>query len=142
MSTNDNSLENLLALFGDDLARQILLLTSDTPLSADTLAETLDVSRPTIYRRVNTLIEYELLTKDLETDSDGHHYAIFEPSIQSIRFTIDDGELEITVEMNDPSIDHQFEGFLDGLGTAYAQESISMPDHSDTPPSQEDCHYG
>lgn len=141
MSESEKSPEELLDLFGDDLARRILLLTSDAPMSADALADELDVSRPTVYRRVNALVEYALLQKDLETDSDGHHYRTFELALNEITFSIDEGDLRITAELDESHID-KFDGFLGGLEATYSQVSVGTNEQSETANSRRDTHYG
>ena len=141
MNETEQSPEKLLGLFGDDLTRQILLLTSATPMSADTLADELSVSQPTIYRHVNDLVQYEILHENLETDLNGHHYKTFELALNEIRFRIDDGQLTITVEM-DESLVNKFDGFLSGLETSYVQVSGDTNEQSETAHSRNDPHYG
>lgn len=137
MSEPEKSPKELLDLFGDDTVRQILLLTSDSPMSADALADELGVSRPTVYRRVNTLVEYAFLRSNLETDPDGHHYRTFELALNEITFGIDDGELGVTVEVDESLVD-QFDGFLGGLEAAYSEVSVGTDEESDRTGSRED----
>lgn len=141
MSERERSPEEVLDLFGDDLARRILLLTSDAPMSVAALADELDVSRPTVYRRVNALVRYGILHEDVELDPDGHHYRTFEPALNEITFRLDDGQLSIAVEMNE-SLVEKFDGFLSGLGAAYSSPDVDPEERSDTTPSRGDPHYG
>lgn len=141
MSEPEKSADKLLGLFGDDLTRRILLLTSDTPMSADTLADELSVSRPTVYRHVNDLVQYGILHEDLKADTNGHHYKTFELVLNEISFRIDDGQLRITVEMHEDLVD-KFDGFMSGLETSSGQMSIGTNDQSDKAHSQNDPHYG
>lgn len=141
MSEPTKSTEELLDLFGDDVVRRILLLTSDTPMSADALADELEVSRPTVYRRVNTLVKYAFLRKNLETDADGHHYRTFELSLNEMSFEIDDGDLEITVEVDESLVD-KFDGFLGGLEASYSEVSVGTDEESERTRSRGDAHYG
>lgn len=141
MSEPAKSPEELLDLFGDGVVRQILLLTSDTPMSADALADELGVSRPTVYRRVNGLVENDFLRKNLETDPDGHHYRTFEPALSEITFGIDDGDLRVTVEMDERLVD-KFDGFLDGLEASYSEVRVGTDEQSERDRSRGDTHYG
>lgn len=141
MSEPEKSPEHLLSLFGDHLTRQILLLTSDAPMSADALADALNVSRPTVYRRANDLVQYDILHEDLEMDPNGHHYRTFESALNEISFRIDDGQLTITVEMDESLVD-KFDGFLSGLETSYVQASDGTHEQSETAHSRNDPHYG
>lgn len=141
MSELAKSPEELLDLLGDGVVRQILLLTSDTPMSADALANELDVSRPTVYRRVNSLVEYAFLRKNLETDPDGHHYRTFELALNEITFGIDDGDLKITVEVDEHLVD-KFDGFLGGLEASYSEVSVGTGEGTERAHSRGDAHYG
>lgn len=141
MSETERSPEKVLDLFGDDLVRRILLLTSDVPMSVAALADELDVSRPTVYRRVNDLVTYGILHEDVELDRDGHHYRTFEPALNEITFRLEDGQLRIDVEMNE-SLVEKFDGFLSELGAAYSPPDIDPKERSETTSSQGDPHYG
>lgn len=141
MNETERSPEKVLDLFGDDLVRRILLLTSDVPMSVAALADELDVSRPTVYRRVNDLVTYGILHEDVELDPDGHHYRTFEPALNEITFRLEDGQLRIGVEMNE-SLVERFDGFLSGLGAAYSPPNVESNEGSETTPSRGDPHYG
>lgn len=141
MSETENSPEELLDVFGDERARRILLLTSDSPMSATALADELDVSRPTVYRRVNTLVKCGLLREDVEIDIDGHHYRTFEAVLNEITFSVEDGHLRVTVGVNESLVD-RFDGFLSGLESTYSQTDIGMNEQAEKSPSRRDPHYG
>lgn len=141
MSETERSPERVLDLFGDDLARRILLLTSDVPMSVAALADELDVSRPTVYQRVNDLVTYGILHEDVELDPDGHHYRTFEPALNEITFRLDDGQLRISVERNE-SLVERFDGFLNGLGAAHSPPGVNPDERSETTPARGDPHYG
>ena len=141
MSETEKSPEKLLALFGENLTRQILLLTSDAPMSADALADELSVSRPTVYRHVNDLVQYGILYEDLKADSNGYHYRTFELALNEISFRIDDGQLTITVEMDEDLVD-KFDGFLSGLDASSLQTNVSTNEQSEKAHSQKNSHYG
>lgn len=101
-------------LFGDSLARRILVLASDRPLSADDLAHQLDVSRPTVYRRINALMDYDLVRERQQIDAKGNHYQLFETTLQRITFEIDNGGYNIDLTMRQ-SLADQFESFWTDL---------------------------
>jgi len=130
---------NVFDVFGDELARQILVLTSERPLSADALSEHLDVSPPTIYRRVNTLIEYDLVTSRQQIDDDGHHYRTFETTLKRVAFEIEDGGYNIDVQMRRSLVD-QFESFWSDLEDSSPKglDAETLPDGD--PTSEEDTH--
>ena len=102
-------------LFGDDLARQLLVLASDRPFAADELASALDTSLPTVYRRLNALGEYDLVREEQELDRDGNHYKTYETTLQRIAFEIEDGGYTIDVQLRQ-SLVSQFGEFWADLG--------------------------
>jgi DNA-binding transcriptional ArsR family regulator len=88
---------NVFDVFGDECARRILALASEQPHSAESLAEHLTISQPTVYRRLDVLEDYDLIHEDNRVDESGHHYTAYETNIESARFDVVDGE--ITIEL-------------------------------------------
>lgn len=113
-------------VFGDSLARRILVLASDRPLSADEFADQFDVSRPTIYRRLNALIDYDLLRQRQEIDVDGNHYQVYETTLKRIAFEIEAGGYTIDMTMRQRLAD-QFDSFWTGLEESDT-EAVIEPD--------------
>lgn len=128
-------------LFGDDLARQILVLASEQPLSADELARTLDTSHPTVYRRVNALLEYDLLDEQQQIDAEGNHYKTFETTLTRIAFEIEDGGYTIDVQMRQNLVE-QFDDFWSDLGGSRIGEPIDGGDEAVRPDTHHDAHHG
>lgn len=131
--------EGIFDLFGDDLTRRILVLASEQPLSADELAGTLDASHPTIYRRINALLEYDLVTEQQQIDAEGNHYKTFETTLNRISFEIDDGGYNIDIQMRENLID-QFDDFWSDLGESRVRKSIERED--DRTRRHRDTHHG
>lgn len=106
--------ENIFELFGDRLARDILLHLYRQPMSADELAHRFDVSKPTIYRRLNALTEYGLVAEQQEIDDSGHHYKVFETVLKnlSVELSEENYEIELTKRRD---ILGQFEAFWSDL---------------------------
>lgn len=105
MGDKEWSPTNVFDVFGDDLSRQILVLASERPLSADTLVEDLDASLPTVYRRINALQEYDLVVERQQVADDGHHYKTFETALESVTLEIEDGNCSIDVRMRRSLVD-------------------------------------
>ncbi len=123
-------------VFGDALARRILVLASDRPRSADDLAERLSVSRPTVYRRVNALVDYDLLRVRPRIDGRGNHYQSYETTLRRVTFEIDDGGYNIDIAMRRRLAD-QFESFwsdLEGARPDRGPEPDDRPDRDPTEP--------
>jgi predicted ArsR family transcriptional regulator len=132
---------HVLDVFGDELARQILVLTSERPLSADELAEHLDVSPPTIYRRVNELIDHDLLKARQQLDEDGHHYKTFETALKQITFEIEDGGYNIDIQIR-RSLVGKFETFWTDLEQSSPQGTANVTDQAARDATPDDPHHG
>ncbi|WP_255149760.1 ArsR/SmtB family transcription factor [Halorarius halobius] len=88
----------LFALLDDEYARGILRATNSTAMSAPQLAERLNVSRPTVYRRVERLQELGLLAEATEVDDDGHHRSIYRSRLDRLVVTADDDGFAVSVD--------------------------------------------
>lgn len=66
-----------LSLLSDEYAREVLNLLVDQPLSARELIERLDMSRATVYRRLDRLESAGVLESSMCLDPDGHHRKCF-----------------------------------------------------------------
>lgn len=86
-------------------------------MSAQDLADACDTSLPTIYRRVNALLEYDLLQEETQIDEDGNHYKTFETNLERIVFEINDGGVDIDIELRKDLVD-QFDEFWRDLEDA------------------------
>jgi len=94
----DLSAEELLDLFGDEHTRQTLKAIAAQPKCGQSIAEELDVSRATVYRRLNTLVDAGLATAELTVAKDGNHRNRYEATVSGISVTVGDGELEAMVD--------------------------------------------
>lgn len=111
---------NIFDVFGDPVSRQIIVLTNGRTLSAEGLAERLDVSLPTVYRRTNKLVEYDLLTEELRLTDDGNQYKVFETKLKRLTFEVTAGGYTVETEMKHDLVGG-FEGFWTDLGQASDQ---------------------
>jgi DNA-binding HxlR family transcriptional regulator len=88
--------ERFLEVITDTYVRQILTSLADRPTVAATLADELDVSRPTIYRRLNSLESAGLIESTVAVETDGHHRKRFHVVVDSANLTFDSGGIKIT----------------------------------------------
>jgi DNA-binding PadR family transcriptional regulator len=65
------------------------------------LAEMCDVSRATIYRRLNRLEAAGFITTELSYDSSGHHRKEFHLLRDRLTVTVDAGEMTVTARPSD-----------------------------------------
>lgn len=111
--------ETVFDVLESDVARRILVVASDGPMSADELAEACDTSLPTVYRRVDVLSEYDFLTEDRELDAQGNHYKTFETALERIAFDVDADGFAVDLERRTGLVD-RFEEFWTELGESAA----------------------
>ena len=139
MGEKEWSAESVFDLFGDDLARRILVLASDRAVSADDLDDHLEASRPTIYRRLNALLDRDLLVEHQELDERGNHFKSFETALERVSFAIEDGGYDIELELRRGLVG-QFQAFWSDLEAAGAEggEAAGRPASEGSAP--EDVH--
>ena len=96
--SDDPEFDDIADILADEYARSILQATSVEPLSAEELGERYDMSRPTIYRRLDRLCELELVKTRQRIDPDGHHAKEYYASLSSITIDLESGDFDLTVE--------------------------------------------
>lgn len=74
----------IFATLDDEYARDILVATKTARLSANELSEECNMSRPTVSRRVNRLLEQGLLEEYTHVDPGGRHYSEYEACLEGI----------------------------------------------------------
>lgn len=116
--------ETVFDVLGSEHARQILALASLEPMSAEDLADHCETSLPTVYRRVNALLEYDLLREETQIDEDGNHFKLFETNLERICFEIEEGGFNIDITLRRDLTD-QFDEFWEGLRTGSSTQEES-----------------
>ena len=96
-------------------AREILVLAAEEPVSVRQLAEACDASRPTIYRRINKLTEYELLDETVTIGGPGPHRGTYRTNMDRICFDIEDDDFVVTIHFEEDLVD-RFVSAWTGLG--------------------------
>lgn len=92
--------DEVFAVLDDEYARAILTATSLEPMSANDISDTCDMSRSTVSRRVNTLLEHEFLAESTQLDpEDGNHYSVYEARLDRIDVELRDGEFDVEIEL-------------------------------------------
>lgn len=111
--------ETIFDVLGSERARRILSIASVRPVSANELASAIDTSLPTVYRRVNALVDYDLLKEETTIDDEGNHYKTYETNLQRVCFEVDDGGFTVDIQLRRDMVD-RFEAFwsdLEGVDT-------------------------
>jgi DNA-binding transcriptional ArsR family regulator len=87
--------DGLLWMLSDEYARDIVKEISEDPLPARDIADSLDLSRPTVYRRLNRLEEFGIVQTSLSLDPDGHHRQQFRSTLEEVVVSIDAGQIDV-----------------------------------------------
>lgn len=93
---------NILDLFADPVARALLLVANGRPVSVNDIADSLDVSNPTIYRRIDALVDANLLAEYQRINPNGNQHKEYETILDEITFSVEaDGyKVEMQVDQN------------------------------------------
>ena len=78
-----------LDVLGDECARTILVATCEGPKTAKELTGRTDSSSATVYRRINNLLEANLIAECVRFDDDGSHTTAYESTIEELCIRID-----------------------------------------------------
>ena len=105
--------EALADLLGDECARTILVEAKREPRSAEELSDFAGVSEPTVYRRLERLREYDLVTEDIQPVTDGKNYRLYRTELDGIELDLSEDGFEVTVSRRDRMVD-RFTQFVEG----------------------------
>ncbi|WP_247001426.1 ArsR/SmtB family transcription factor [Halosolutus gelatinilyticus] len=94
---DESSIEEILNTIGDKHARTVLASISREPGSAKELAERLDLSQPTIYRRLELLAENDLIKDRTLVADDGNHYKEYRCNFNSTVISLEDDEYDVRI---------------------------------------------
>ena len=90
-----------LDVLGDECARTILIATTDGPKTAKELTKRTDSSSATVYRRINNLLESDLLAECVRFDEDGSHTTAYEATVESLQVQIGAEGIDVSVSRVD-----------------------------------------
>lgn len=94
---DDRSIEDVLDTIGDEHARAVLAALSRAPASAGELTDRLDLSRPTVHRRLNTLRDHDLVTERTLVGDDGNHYKEYRCNFDSTLISLEGEEYTVRI---------------------------------------------
>lgn len=97
--------DRILDLLSDDVAKQILTLTDQQAMSAQSIEPYCDASLATIYRRIEELLDIGLVREQTEFQANGNHYRKFESNLNHLSVRLDEGDLEIDINRCDDAPD-------------------------------------
>lgn len=96
---------SILGVLGDEYARKIIKETSDRPMSAKELTQTLNISQPTISRRLRTLTDLGLVSEESHLEPGGHHYSVYQATLKEITVRVEDEDFVVRIEDGDTPAD-------------------------------------
>jgi len=89
--------ETVLDILSDDYAQRIVEVLASQPAPAAMIVEQLDASRPTVYRRLNSLEAAGIVESTVALDPDGHHRKRFHLIVENIGFQLDTDGIRLTL---------------------------------------------
>jgi DNA-binding transcriptional ArsR family regulator len=104
--------DELLDLLGDEYARRVLRVVTDQPRTGSEIAAATDVSRATVYRRLDRLEEAGLVTSSQKLDPDGHHCKQFSAPESVIDFQFGDDGVSASVRTDEQHTGRPVTGFV------------------------------
>ena len=107
--------ETIGALLEDPTVRTILTQTSQEPMSATSLSDHCEASKPTVYRRLADLRECGLLVERTKPDPDGgHHRTVYATTLERITVELEDGGLALEIDRREDIAD-RFTRLIEGM---------------------------
>ncbi|MFW5948796.1 MAG: ArsR/SmtB family transcription factor [Halolamina sp.] len=111
----EEPIEQILDTIGDEMARRVLIAVSEAPQSAKELAETCEMSLPTVYRRVDVLMDHGLITEKNVVAEDGNHYKEYRCNFDSTLISLGDEKFDVAIYRQD-NLPDRFTELWDELG--------------------------
>lgn len=121
--------DNIIEVLASSESRKILSAASVRPVSAEELNEIVNVSLPTVYRRINVLIEYDLLSEEQAIDPEKGKYKRFRTDLKEVRFAVSDGGFDVEVKLRRDTVDK----FADMIGDLHEGTESGSEQSSNTP---------
>ncbi|QLG49463.1 winged helix-turn-helix domain-containing protein [Natrinema halophilum] len=107
--------ETIGALLEDPTVRTILTQTSQEPMTANTLSDHCDASKPTVYRRLEDLRECGLLIERTKPDPNrGHHRTVYATNLERITVELGDDGLSLHLDRREDIAD-RFTKLIEGM---------------------------
>lgn len=126
---------SILDVFGDSIARATLVIASEQPVAVPDVAEWLDVSEPTVYRRIDPLLEANLLEECRRIDADGNQPNQYRTILDEVTFSIEDSSYTVDIQVNQDLSD-DFESLWSDLETASPPSKADATSPTSQPPDK------
>lgn len=90
--------EGTLEVLGNDCSRTILVEAREGPLTAKELTERTESSSATVYRRINDLLDADLLEECIRFEEDGSHTTAYRATVRELAVRIAPTGIEVASE--------------------------------------------
>jgi len=90
--------DEVFALLDDEYARSLLSATSHEPMTAPELSDQCDMSKSTVYRRLNKLEDCGLVRAHHVPDADGHHTKQYEAQLDELVVSLEQGNFDVSLQ--------------------------------------------
>ena len=101
MERVNEDVRDISGLLADETTQQILIETNDEPMSAEELSDVCGVSPQTVYRRLERLQEYDLVTEAVKLDDDGHHYKVYTATLDRVTIKLTSDGLSVDLGLRE-----------------------------------------
>jgi predicted transcriptional regulator len=88
MERVNEDVRDISGLLADETTQEILIEIKDGPMSADELSEACGVSPQTVYRRLDRLEDYDMVSEAVELDDDGHHHKVYTATLDRVTISL------------------------------------------------------
>jgi len=89
--------DELLALLGDEYTRRVLQAVTEKRRSGREIMDAADVSKATVYRRLEKLQDAGLVESEMVVDLDGHHHEEYYAVIERADISLTPDGIEISL---------------------------------------------
>ncbi|MFY4815255.1 helix-turn-helix domain-containing protein [Haloarcula sp. AONF1] len=113
--------DDIFDVLASEDVRRILVATSVQPMSAKDLASICDRSLATVYRRIQAMKEYDLLSEEPTRDPDGTQYNEYRSELNEITISVDEGQLNVNIDIQRDTVD-QFAELIEDLEQTRKQD--------------------
>jgi DNA-binding transcriptional ArsR family regulator len=93
--------EDVLELLGDEYTRRLLRAIVADPRTGGELVDATDMSKSTVYRRLERLEDAGLIEATQRIDPDGHHCKQFRAVVAAVDFEFDRDGVSVCVRTDD-----------------------------------------
>lgn len=101
ISLSEDQLTTIADLLADKYAKAILEEISSEPMTIPELTTHLDASRTTVYRRIQTLSELDLVESQIRPEPGGTDATAYAATLSEINIVLESGSFEAEVKRTD-----------------------------------------